>query len=92
MQIPSEAKRNHAQSLYIKQKGLQQLMKKSASVYRVYTLRLWVETTDDGATEGKWRYSLEDAQTRRRYGFRKLGQLVRFLESQTETALPDGPP
>jgi hypothetical protein len=50
--------------------------------YRVYLLRLWQVTGEDGAVV--WRASLEDARTSERRGFADLARLAVFLEAQAE--------
>lgn len=59
--------------------------RESQSSYRVYVLRSWVESGENGPPVR--RYSLEDPQTRRRRGFADLQALVSFLRAEEATAL-----
>ena len=48
--------------------------------YLSYLLRLW--QTSDG-TAGVWRASLESTESRKRFSFADLRQLLAFLEQET---------
>jgi hypothetical protein len=57
-------------------------MSRLTSAYRTFVLRFWQEPQSI-AQSSPWRFSLEDAETKARYGFRNVGELVNFLERQT---------
>lgn len=48
--------------------------------YHLAVLRLWEERSDG---ERLWRFSLEDARTSERHGFKNLESLMAFLENWT---------
>jgi len=48
-------------------------------IYRSYLLRIWHTRTTDAFA---WRLLIEDVQSRRRYGFTDLEQLLAFLREQ----------
>ncbi|GAB4270441.1 MAG: hypothetical protein Kow0080_14890 [Candidatus Promineifilaceae bacterium] len=54
-----------------------------------FILILWAEAGVFPGSQPVWRVSLEDTQTARRYGFKDLAELTRFLERQTVIDLPD---
>ena len=58
-------------------------MRKRPPRYQVYLLRRWEERSQhpDGPTV--WRFSLEDPERGRRWGFASLAELVAFLEQDT---------
>ncbi len=49
--------------------------------YHSYLLRFWEERSEQPAV---WRFSLEDPQTTRRYGFASLDALVEWLRAQID--------
>ena len=59
-------------------------MSQKSSRYLSYLLRLW--QTSDGTTQ-VWRASLESTDSRKRYSFADLHQLLTFLEQQTGETL-----
>ena len=61
-------------------------MGQEPSRYLSYLLRLW--QTSDGTTP-VWRASLESSDSRKRYSFANLRQLLAFLEQQTGDTLFD---
>jgi hypothetical protein len=63
-------------------------MSQKASRYLSYLLRLW--QTSDGTSQ-VWRASLESSDSRKRYSFADLRQLMAFLEHQTGETLFDEP-
>ena len=50
---------------------------------RSFILVLWAESGTMPGSPPVWRASLEDTQTARRYGFKNLAEMSRFLERQT---------
>ena len=52
--------------------------------YVSYLLRLWRET---GAEEAQWRASLQNPHTGERTGLASIGDLLAFLEEETEPTL-----
>ena len=58
-------------------------MTRLTSAYRTFVLRFWQEPQASEQASTAWRFSLEDAATRARYGFCTLSELVNFLEKQT---------
>ncbi len=54
-----------------------------------FILILWAEAGALPDSRPVWRASLEDTQTARRYGFKDLAELTRFLEQQTALDLPN---
>ena len=46
--------------------------------YMAYLLRLWRENRDDS-----WRALLENPNTKERFGFANLNELIQFLEEKT---------
>jgi hypothetical protein len=56
--------------------------------YRSYLLRVWRAGSADAPI---WRLLIEDVQSRERYGFARLEQLVAFLREQADSACTSGP-
>lgn len=56
-----------------------------------FILSLWSEAGPYPGSSPVWRISLEDAQTLRRWGFKDLAGLVRFLEQWTAALPPQEP-
>jgi hypothetical protein len=57
---------------------------KGSGNYQAYLLRLWRDSPD-----ASWRASLEMVQNGEFYAFANVGQLFRFLNSQTEGVVAD---
>jgi hypothetical protein len=52
------------------------------SRYGAYLLRYWEVRSDRPGRPSTWRFSLEEAGTEERRGFRDLGALMAYLERQ----------
>lgn len=51
--------------------------------YHVYLLRIWQDTDPSLPLNLSWRFSLEDANTQMRRGFRDLDSLLAYLNDLT---------
>jgi hypothetical protein len=58
-------------------------MRKRPPRYQVYLLRCWEERSQQRDGPAGWRFSLEDPERSRRWGFVSLVELVAFLEKDT---------
>jgi hypothetical protein len=58
-------------------------MRKRPPRYQVYLLRRWEERSQHLDGPAVWRFSLEDPERGRRWGFASLAELVAFLERDT---------
>ncbi len=45
-----------------------------------FIFRIWSESPLTDQSHGKWRFSLEDVQSKTRYGFRSITELISFIE------------
>ena len=62
-------------------------MSKRKREYMAYLLRLWRENDDR-----PWRALLENPNTKERFGFANLNELIEFLEDKTGVAIVLPPP
>ena len=53
--------------------------------YHAYLLRIWQEEDQTLPQEQSWRFSLEDAHTHTRQGFRDMDSLLAYLNDLTST-------
>lgn len=53
--------------------------------YRAYLLCIWLEDNHHVPTSSAWRFSLEDAHTHARQGFRDLDALLVYLNDLTSS-------
>jgi hypothetical protein len=53
--------------------------------YRAYLLRIWLEDDQNLSSSPSWRFSLEDAHTHARQGFRDLDALLAYLNDLTSS-------
>ena len=57
-------------------------MEETQPLRRSFILVIWAEAGLMPGSQLVWRASLEDTQNARRYGFKSLADLTRFLEQQ----------
>ena len=57
------------------------LNRKPPATHHAYLLRCWNETSPPYHAQPIWRFSLQDAQTRRQRSFASLRELAFFLEN-----------
>jgi len=62
-------------------------MSKREREYMAYLLRLWRENDNS-----PWRALLENPNTKERFGFANLNELIEFLEDKTGVAIVLHPP
>lgn len=66
--------------------------RKRPARYHIFLLSLWEEGGAFPDEARVWRFSLEQAQTAGRKGFRSLAELTAYLEAWTQAGPRDGSP
>lgn len=65
--------------------GKTERVRDTAPRHSSYILRLWETRTESAGEPPAWRFSLEDLQKGKRYGFANMEMLVAFLDDKTRS-------